>query len=80
MLRPLFGAVNTQLSKAEASSSRLQTSCVPWYLVDRQLVYHMEGLSSGLFSRTGSGFMHMSPFSPDFMVKLNFCDASIDCW
>ena len=38
------GALDTGMIQVEASSLRLQTNCLLWFLVDVQLVYHMEGL------------------------------------
>lgn len=76
MPSPVLGAVGSGMSEVEPSPFRcLKTNCVFWYLVDILLVYHMEGLLLDLIPRPGFGFVHMQPFSPNFMINMNFCDA-----
>ena len=69
-------AVDTVMrtSVVESSSSRyLQTNCVLWYMVGIQLTgLPYEDLLLGLISKVGIGFVWTQPFSPGFMLNMNF--------
>ena len=80
MPSPVLVDTAMRMSVLVSSSSRyLQTNHVLWYVVGIQLTgLPYEDLLLGLISKVGIGFVWTQPFSPSFMLNMNFCGAWLD--